>query len=77
MIDVLFVLFAIYIIYQLVFNFIVPVSKTASQVRSKMYEMNSQQPKNNNTNQQKTSAGQTAAKPSKHSDEYIDFEEIK
>ena len=78
MIDLIFVLFIIYIIYQVVFNFIVPVSKTASEVRNKMYEMNNQQaPKNDNTTQQKASAKQPASATSKHRDDYIDFEEVK
>ena len=68
--------FLIYLAYQLVFNFIVPVYRTTKQVKKgfkKMQEqMNEQQQR-----QQQSSANTSPQQPTEKVGEYIDFEEIK
>ena len=75
MIKLIFQLFIIYLLYKLVFEFIIPVYRTTSQLKKKMNEMQEkmqeQQYKNNNhTN--------PAPEPKKKFDaDYIDYEEVK
>ncbi|MEP6682835.1 MAG: hypothetical protein ABJA35_06230 [Parafilimonas sp.] len=80
MIEWLFAFLVIYLLYKLIFDFIVPVSRVSSQMRSKMNEMNQQQQTHQKQQyQQKPFEEQpnktTNARPA--SDDYIDFEEIK
>ena len=80
MIEWLFTFLVLYLLYKLIFDFIVPVSRVSSQMRSKMNEMNQQQQhQQKQQRQQKPFAEQnskaTNARPA--SDDYIDFEEIK
>ena len=72
MLEWIFTLLVLYLIYKLVFDFILPVSKATSQVRSKIKEM--QQTENRGT--QQTSAKPQDTTSAKEAD-YIDFEEIK
>lgn len=74
--ELVFTVLAIYLLYKLIFNVVVPVAKVSSQMRDRMKNMQQnepvQQPRNN-------SSGKAAAKnntTSSNSD-YIDFEEIK
>lgn len=77
MIEWLFTFLVFYLLYKLVFDFIIPVSRASVQVRNRVNEMNRQQQQQFNSGTNYTSTNQTkpASKPSK--DEYIDFEEIK
>ncbi len=70
--------FVIYLLYKLVFNFIVPVSKAASQVKSKMNEFN-QMHQQQMRQQQPVPPPSPKPSPKKASkdDDYIDFEEVK
>ncbi len=72
--------FVIYLLYKLVFNIVVPVSKAASQVKSKISEFNRMQ-QEEMRRQQQAAAPPPVAKPApkKYSkdDDYIDFEEVK
>ena len=69
--------FVIYLLYKLVFNFIVPVSKAASQVKSKMNEFN-QMHQQQMRQQQPVPPPSPKPSPKKASkeDDYIDFEEV-
>jgi hypothetical protein len=75
MIEWLFTFLALYLLYKLIFDFIIPVAKVSSEMRNKMNEMHQQQQQK----QQPSSFGQrnktTNVRPP--SDDYIDFEEIK
>lgn len=79
----LFTFLLFYLLYKLIFNFILPVSKATAQVRNKINEMNRQQTQA--FQQQNQGYAQTAAKNTRDSsssskppaEDYIDFEEIK
>lgn len=80
LLELIFAGFMIYLLYKLVFGLIMPVSKAASQMKSKMNDF--QRMQQEQMRQQQTSQAarpQTrptpTAKPSK--DDYIDFEEVK
>ena len=75
MIEWLFSFLVIYLLYKLIFDFILPVSRTSSQIRNRMNQMNQQQQNHYNSSQTNTSSQQTKTKS--HADEYIDYEEIK
>jgi sortase (surface protein transpeptidase) len=82
MIEWLFTFLALYLLYKLIFDFIIPVSKVSSQMRSKMNQMNQQQYQHQRQKQQyqqKPFADQAnkAANARPSADDYIDFEEIK
>ena len=73
-----FVCFIIYLLYKLVFGLVLPVSKAASQVKSKMDEFNQMQ-QQQNRQQQAAPPPSPRATPKKSSkdEDYIDFEEVK
>jgi len=73
---ILFYGFLIYLVYQLVFNFIIPVYKTTKQVKKGFREMHD---KMNEQAKQQQSSAQAASNDShkKSVGDYIDFEEIK
>ena len=73
MIEWLFTFLVFYLLYRLIFDFILPVSKASAHVRNKVNEMNRQQ-QQFNANKTYTN-NQPTNKPA--ADEYIDFEEIK
>lgn len=77
-----FELFALYLLYKLIFDFIIPVAKSAKQVKKQFNQMNAQmqdQMKRQETEGQQASASSNSnpsfSKPPK--DDYIDFEEVK
>jgi hypothetical protein len=73
---ILFYGFLIYLLYQFVFNFIIPVHRTTKQVKKGFREMHEKM--NEQAKQQQHSAQASSTDPSKNSlGEYIDFEEIK
>jgi len=77
LLDLAFVGFIIYLLYKLVFGLVLPVSKAASQVKSKMNEFN--QMHQQQTRQQQAAPPPTpkaAPKKSSKEDDYIDFEEV-
>lgn len=73
--------FVFYLLYKLVFDFILPVSRATSQVRSKIQEMQEHQMRQQQAAQgpihTNTTRSQAAAPVSRKDDDYIDFEEIK
>ncbi|MBP6430686.1 MAG: hypothetical protein KA319_02885 [Ferruginibacter sp.] len=76
MLRTLLLLFALYLLYKLIFDFIIPIYNTTNQVKKKVGEMqqkmNEQMQQQNNVD---TPPKQTAEKPKR--DDYIDFEEVK
>ena len=83
MFDVIVTIIILYLLYKLVFDFIVPVSKTTSQFKSHVNQMRMQQEEqmrrqqqqNNHTTQNKTTSN---TKNTTTTDgEYIDFEDVK
>jgi len=80
MIEWLFTFLALYLLYKLIFDFIVPVSRVSSQMRSKINDIHQQQQTHQKQQYQQKPVDEkptktTSARPS--SDDYIDFEEIK
>ena len=70
----------LYLLYKLVFDFVVPVSRTASQFKNQVNEMRKQQ-EEQMRQQQNTTAAQNKTSDKKNTTttdgEYIDFEEVK
>jgi predicted Holliday junction resolvase-like endonuclease len=77
MLRILFLLFIFYLLYKLIFDFILPVSKATSQVRKKMQEMQ----ETHMRQQQQTSSNiheqQQARATAPSESDYLDFEEVK
>jgi hypothetical protein len=78
MIEWIFTVLVLYLLYKLIFDFIIPVTRVSSQIRSKVNEMNQQQ--YHQQQRQRPSQNQRAdekvnVRPP--ADDYIDFEEIK
>jgi len=71
----------LYLIYKFVFSFIVPVSKTASQFKSQVNEMQRMQEEQMRRQQEKSTPppAKSTKKPDQSTTdgEYIDFEEVK
>jgi hypothetical protein len=77
MIRALLELFALYMLYKLVFEFIIPIYRTTKQVKQKVNDI--QRNMNEQANQQRNQFTSTAgpASPKPKSDDYIEFEEVK
>lgn len=82
MLKVILELLALYLLYKLIFDFIIPVYQTTRQVNKKMGEMQGKM--NEHFNRQSAGSGQQsnttnstekAARPAK--EDYIEFEEVK
>lgn len=76
--EVLFELFVLYLLYKLIFDFIIPVYQTTKQVKQKMGEMH--QKMNEHMQQQQQSQfnaaeKKTDTKPGR--EDYIEYEEVK
>lgn len=76
-IEWLFTFLVIYFLYKLIFDFIVPVYKTTSQVKNRFNEMNQQQQQYQQQRQASTPSQKQQNKPKPPAEDYIDFEEIK
>jgi hypothetical protein len=76
-IEWLFTFLVLYLLYKLVFNFIVPVYKTSSEIRNKFDEMNQQQQQYRQQKPPSPSPEQQQSKSKPPAEDYIDFEEIK
>jgi len=81
MIDVIATVLILYLLYKLVFDFIVPVSKTTSHFKNQMNQMRKQQEEQMHR-QQQSNTPQNKTSPNKKNTtttdgEYIDFEEVK
>jgi len=79
MFKVLLWAFAIYMLYRFIFGFVIPVSKTASQIKQKMSEMQQQQAfqQHEYAHQQEQPQQKPTDSPTAKKDDYLDFEEIK
>ena len=66
--------FIFYLVYKFLFEFLVPVSKVAKDMKQKVNEMKEQQNQQQTNHQNESSA---SAKPKIDEKDYIDFEEIK
>jgi len=80
--ELIFTIFILYLLYKLVYNVIVPVSKATTTVRNHMQEMQQEQMRNQQTYERQQSAGFNGASRKRHDStttdgEYIDYEEIK
>jgi len=73
---ILFYGFLIYLVYQLVFNFIIPVYKTTKQVKKGFREMHDKM-NEKARDQQNAAEASSNSSPKKSVGDYIDFEEIK
>ena len=74
-----FELFALYLLYKLIFDFIIPVVKTTQQVKKQFGDMSARmQEKMNEQKQQPTTFNSTtkAANAAGKNDDYIEFEEV-
>jgi hypothetical protein len=70
--------FVLYLLYKLVFDLILPVSKATAQVRSKMQEMQQEQLRQQQAAHATAAAQSQKTSPVSRKDEdYIDFEEIR
>lgn len=72
--------FLIYFLYNLIFRFIVPVGKVASQMKGQVKKMQEQQEAARKEFEEQQRFQQQAANPSsapKKDEDYIDFEEVK
>jgi len=75
---IFFIAIAIYIVYRLIFDLILPVYKTTKHMKSQFNNMHDQMRQSNN--QQQTSSydnGSHSASSREKVGEYIDFEETK
>ncbi len=79
MFKVLLWAFAIYMLYRFIFGFVIPVSKTASQIKQKMSEMQQQQAfqQQEYARQQEQPQQKSTVNPTAKKDDYLDFEEVK
>jgi len=73
MIKWLFTFLVVYLLYKLIFDFIIPVSRASAQMRNKINQMQQQQQQQQSANYQKSS--DIHVRPP--AEDYIDFEEIK
>jgi hypothetical protein len=79
---IVFELFALYLLYKLIFDFVIPVAKTTKQVKKQFNEMSSRMQENMHQQQQQTNNNfskntSTVTSSGKKNDDYIEFEEIK
>lgn len=73
MIEWIFIFLVFYLLYKLIFDFILPVSRASVQIKNKMNQMNEQQQRQYNSPKTNTEQPKTKS----HADEYIDYEEVK
>lgn len=67
----------IYMAYRFIFEFVVPVTKTASQLKRKMSEMQQNQAFQQNQHAASPAPEAKSAPSTSKKDDYIEFEEVK
>ena len=77
-----FELFALYFLYKLIFDFIIPVAKTTKQVKKQFTDMSTQmqekmKQQQNQPQQNSFTQNTSTDKPAARSGDYIEFEEVK
>jgi hypothetical protein len=75
-------IFALYLLYKLIFDFIIPVAKTTKQVKKQFSDMSAQMrdkmnQQENSYNTTSVNTGKTTDKQTGKHDDYIEFEEVK
>ena len=76
MIKFIFYGWVIYLIYKLIFDIVVPVSKASAQMKEKLHQMQEQQQKFQQEQAQASQVPKNEPKPIVDKD-YIEFEELK
>lgn len=69
--------FVLYYLYKFIFTLVVPVTKVAREMKSKVEQMQTMQQDQQHTQQNTVHHQQTKAKPAPDKADYIEFEEIK
>jgi hypothetical protein len=77
MVKLIFYGILIYVLYKLVFDFIIPVSRATGQIKSKIKEAQEQQRRSHEQQQQAETQQQFQQKTPPPDAEYIDFEEVR
>ena len=77
MLRILLYIFLIYLVYQFVFSFLLPLYKTAQKLRNGFHEMNDRMNSAAGQPQNAQQAPPNNDAPKEKVGEYIDFEEIK
>lgn len=78
LLELIFWIFVIYLVYKFVFELLIPTSTVAVQMKNKMRQMQeAQQRMQQQMNQQQQPAQKKSSAPSPSKDDYIDFEEVK
>ncbi|MEO5891758.1 MAG: hypothetical protein ABIQ31_16035 [Ferruginibacter sp.] len=76
-----FELFALYLLYKLIFDLIIPMVRTTQQVKRQFGEMSARMQEKMNEQQQQSSSFNSTTKTTgtsgKKNDDYIEFEELK
>ena len=75
--EVLFELFVLYLLYKLIFDFIIPVYQTTKQVKQKMGEMHQKMNEHMQQQQSQFSAAEKKADTKPEREDYIEYEEVK
>ena len=72
LVSILLIIVLVYLGYQLLFNLIIPIYKTSRKIKQGFRDMHQRM----QDQMKQPDTPQTAAQPD-HSDDYIDFEEVK
>ena len=76
MFKLLLQILALYMLYKLIFNFIIPVYRTTKQMKAKMQDMHEHIQRQQQQQSQPAPSREAPKKPVA-ADDYIDFEEVK
>ena len=74
---ILFILFALYILYRFLFDFLLPVYRASKRVHRQFQDMQDQMNGQSNPNQTDFTSSEPPSKSASVKKDYIDFEEIK
>ena len=77
MLRLIFELFVIYILYKLIFELILPVAKTTSQIKKKMNEMQKNMQEQQYQQQEVKKSPQSGNPKQEKNEDYIDYEEVR
>jgi hypothetical protein len=74
---IIFWAFVLYYLYKFIFTLVLPVTKVAREMKSKVEQMQSMQQEQQHTQQHTDRHQQTKSNPAPDKADYIEFEEIK
>ncbi len=77
MMTYLFYFFLVYLLYQLVFKFILPIYRTTRQVKRGFRDIQERMKGHANANGSEKSPGPSKSSTTKKAGDYIDFEDVK